>query len=364
MIRAAITCDIFCRVVDNFGDIGVAWRLARQLTKEHQLRVRLIVDDLASFSVLEPAINISSELQIVSGVTVMGWGQASAAAPADLVIEAFAVNLPEPYVAAMVARVSPPVWINLEYLSAESWIGGHHLLPSPHPKLSLTKHFFFPGFTPDTGGLIREHELLAERDAFVSPNNADNLQVFLFGYQNAACQNLLQAMSESKAHIRCTVPEGALARSLKQRGGWPDNPSANFAIETIPFSAQQVFDRLLWRHDVLFVRGEDSFVRAQWAAKPFVWQIYPQPDNAHWVKVNAFLLLYCEGLENTAALALRALWRAWNAEDCVNIGSAWGQFDNQLPTLQTHAKVWAGNLAEMPDLAANLLSFYRKTTKI
>ena len=26
-----VTWDIFCSVVDNFGDIGVTWRLARQL---------------------------------------------------------------------------------------------------------------------------------------------------------------------------------------------------------------------------------------------------------------------------------------------------------------------------------------------
>lgn len=364
MIRAATTCDIFCRVVDNYGDIGVAWRLARQLTHDHQLTVRLIVDDLASFSVLEPTINNSSPSQVVGGVTVISWPQSSAATPADLVIETFAVNLPEPFIAAMAAKVTPPVWINLEYLSAESWIGEHHLLPSPHPKLSLTKYFFFPGFTRDTGGLIRERELIAERDAYVLSNNADKLQVFLFGYRNAACETLLQAMCESKAPIRCTIPESALAGSLKQVGEWPNNLSANFEVETIPFCAQHAFDRLLWRHDVLFVRGEDSFVRAQWAAKPFVWQIYPQPDDVHWTKLNAFLSLYCDGLENKAAMALQNLWCAWNAEDCTNIVSAWGQFVTQLPTLKKHAKAWADKLVEMPDLAANLLSFYQKTTKI
>lgn len=361
MIRTGISCDIFCRVVDNFGDIGVAWRLARQLTLEHGLAVRLFVDELGSFNRLVPAIKVLSARQAIDGVTVIGWDQALTAVPAELVIEAFAVNLPATYISAMAAKQIAPVWINLEYLSAESWVGEHHLLPSPHPKLPLTKYFFFPGFTLDTGGLIRERNLLTERDAFSSFNYANNLRIFIFGYRNAAVDNLLQAMSESPTNLRCTVPEGALASSLKL----PDaNPAHDSLIEKIPFTTQQSFDLLLWRHDVLFVRGEDSFVRAQWAGKPLVWQIYPQIENNHWVKLHAFLALYCEGLENAAALALRELWRAWNAEDDAKIGAAWHQFKNQLPALQLHARVWSQKLAQMPDLAANLLSFYQKTTKI
>ena len=361
MIRAPISCDIFCRVVDNFGDIGVVWRLTRQLTLEHGLAVRLFVDDLNSFAQIEPAIDSSSAQQIVGDVAVSQWDQALAADPADLVIEAFAVNLPAPYINAMALRPTPPVWVNLEYLSAESWVGEHHLLPSPHPQLPLTKYFFFPGFTSRTGGLIREKNLLAARDAFISTGRVNNLRIFLFGYRNAAADNLLRAMAESAMHVDCTVPEGPLAASLKL----PDADRVrSLKIEIIPFCAQAEFDQLLWQHDVLFVRGEDSFVRALWAGKPFIWQIYPQNENAHWVKLHAFLALYCEGLEINAAQALRELWRAWNAEDYAKIGAAWRQFKDQLPALQLHARLWSQKLAQMPDLAANLLSFYQKTTKI
>ena len=154
--------------------------------------------------------------------------------------------------------------------------------------------------------------------------------------------------------MQCTVPDGALAETLKK------NP----AVTTIQFAPQQDFDRLLWQHDVLFVRGEDSFVRAQWAGMPFIWQIYPQSENTHLVKLNAFLALYCEELEHEAAAALRELWRAWNAEDSIHIAAAWRQFMAHLPAMRAHAKAWSRKLAEMPDLAANLLSFYQKTTKI
>ena len=327
------------------------------------MTVRLVVDDLASFGRLEPAIDTSGGVQEINGVTVIRWDKVLELCPAAFVIEAFAVNLPEPYVAAMATSVASPVWINLEYLSAELWVGEHHLLPSPHPQLPLTKYFFFPGFMPDTGGLIRERNLLTARDAFASSNQASTLKVFLFGYGNSAGGNLIRAMSESETRVRCTVPEGTLSAMLKSAGGAPERRYDRM-VETIPFCAQHAFDHLLWRHDVLFVRGEDSLVRALWAAKPLVWQIYPQSEEAHWPKLNAFLKLYCEGLENEAALAMRELWRAWNAEDCANIGTAWRRFVDHLPTLQAHAKSWSTKLARMPDLAANLLSFYQKTTKI
>ena len=330
------------------------------------MQVRLIVDNLGSFSRIEPAIDIASECQQINGITVISWHRACDVIPAELVIEAFAVNLPERYIAAMATSLPRPVWINLEYLSAESWVGEHHLLPSPHSKLPLTKYFFFPGFSPNTGGIIRERTLLTERDAVTFSNQTNKLHVFLFAYQNAAAGTLLQAIAEARAgkDLRCTIPEVTLAANPKLGSRIFDDMANALAIDVIPFIAQQALDPLLWQHDVLFVRGEDSFVRAQWAAKPFIWQIYPQNDDAHWIKLNAFLDLYCDGLDDQAALAIREIWRAWNAEDCANIAAAWQRFMVYLPTLQAHAIVWPERLASMPDLAANLLSFYQKTTKI
>ena len=366
MIHTGISCDIFCRVIDNFGDIGVTWRLARQLSLEHGVTVRLIVDNLASLARLAPLVDCAAESQEVCGVAILHWSQDHDLdlAPARLVIEAFAVNLPETYVVAMAAMAAPPVWLNLEYLSAESWVGGHHLLPSPHPRLPLKKYFFFPGFTPATGGLIRENRLLAERDAYLSTSRESQLDILLFAYRNATAPALIQAIRESAKVTRCTVPEGELASTLAQGRDPRTISSGVAAIEAIKFVPQPDFDRLLWRHDVLFVRGEDSFVRAQWAAKPFVWQIYPQSENAHWKKMDAFLDLYCDGLAGDTALALRGLWRAWNAEDSQNIGVAWRSFEEKLPDLRAHAEAWSRKLAQMPDLATNMLKFYQKTTKI
>ena len=364
MNQAGTTCDIFCRIVDNFGDVGVAWRLARQLVQEYGFAVRLIVDDLASFSRIEPVVDTSREWQEIHGISVIVWDRADSLEPAQLVIEAFAVNIPASYIASMAVKVRSPIWINLEYLSAEPWVGEHHLLPSPHPTLPLTKYFFFPGFTPDTGGLIRECNLLADRDVITMSRDETELRVFVFSYANAAHDNLIRTMSESGKPMRCTIPDSALATNPARGTEIQSEVSRNLTIDVLPFSAQPSFDLLLWRQHVLFVRGEDSFVRAQWAARPFVWHVYPQSEGTHWIKLNAFLLIYCHGLEGEAAAALRELWRAWNAEDSEKIGAAWLRFMEYLPTLQAHAEMWSTKLAQMPHLAANLLSFYQKNTKI
>ncbi len=329
------SCDIFCRVVDNYGDVGVTWRLARQLQREWNVVTRLFVDDLDSFA------HIAGE-----GGAALAWPTGSIA-PADLAIEAFACELPDFYIDAMAARVVKPVWINLEYLSAEQWVGECHLLPSPHPRLPLAKHFFFPGFDAATGGLLREADLVSQRDAFV-PERA-HLRVFLFAYANTATAALVAAIHATGATV--TAPNGTAGAGLE-------------GISVLPFVPQPQFDQLLWAHDILFVRGEDSFVRAQWAAKPFVWHIYPQADHAHWIKLNAFLDRYCVGVEAPVAAALRELWRAWNANDGAAIAAAWGEFLHHRDALTVHAKRWADQLAQTPDLATQLVTFFEKTYKI
>ena len=381
-----ITCDIFCRVVDNFGDIGVTWRLARQLAKEFAVDVRLVVDDLASFQKLVPEINLHSDEQQVSGVAIMKWRDNMPLEPGQWVIEAFQCELPPKYLNAMAAKPlnrfghACTVWLNLEYLSAESWVGGHHLLPSPHPQTGLSKHFFFPGFRADTGGVLRERDLLLERDHFFREHpRIKTLKIFLFGYANAASGGLLQAFASladrSEMPVICTIPAGGLAQQVElqieqkieqqfKQGGAVEGEPSRLKINIHPFCPQSDFDRLLWWHDILFVRGEDSFVRAQWAGKPFIWLIYPQAERAHWRKLNAFLDLYCEDLPATAAVALRELHRAWNDEDNASIGAAFQAFMAQLSHLTVHAKNWSQKLAEMPDLATQLMTFYVKTAKI
>jgi len=365
-------CDIFCKVIDNYGDIGVCWRLARQLAVEHGLVVRLWVDDLASFQHLTPTLDPHAGSQMLDGVRVCHWNEDTArTTPADIVIEAFACDPPEAYVHAMANRGSKPAWINLEYLSAEGWVEGSHALPSPHPRLPLVKHFFFPGFTAHTGGLIREAGLVErvqdfrqnaaaqtafwQRIARITPP-AQAVKVSLFSYENSAIPGLLDAWAEGTREIFCAVTTG---RHLAQLHAWLEargpRGTGRLSLAFLPFLSQADYDLLLAACDLNFVRGEDSFVRAQWAARPLVWHIYRQEDDYQRVKLGAFLNRYTATLTPAASSALQALWHAWEAGG--NAGKHWPALLAALPELQAHALFWQENLVSQGDLAAKLLIF-------
>jgi uncharacterized repeat protein (TIGR03837 family) len=373
-MRSASRWDIFCAVVDNYGDIGVCWRLARQLANEHGLQVRLWVDDLTSLAQLRPDTDATREAQRIDGVDLRHWSkifsETDAADVADVVIEAFACELPESYLNAMAVRPQKPVWINLEYLSAEDWVEGAHGLASPHPRLPLTKHFFFPGFTPKTGGLIREADYekrMADFDAAAfraklrlpSKRNGE-LTLSLFGYENPALPGLLDVWAHSAQPIVCLVPEGHLLPDVHEFFGGQKTRETpmqrgHLTAHVLPFLPQQDYDCLLWLCDLNFVRGEDSFVRAQWAAKPFVWHIYPQADAAHCVKLDAFLARYLEGLPAKTASATKDFWLAWNEDG--DPAMAWPAFRAALPQLKAHSQPWVQRITNAGDLASRLLRF-------
>jgi len=369
--------DIFCHVVDNFGDAGVCWRLARQLVAEYGFSVRLWADDLTPFSKLFPGFDPTRENQSCLGVEVHRWTpEFPQTEPAEVVIEAFGCRLPDSYVAAMAEKAAKPVWINLEYLSAEDWVEGCHRLPSPHPSLPLVKYFFFPGFTAKTGGLLLENGLFERRDAFQRlPQEQvafwaslgwampapEAVTVSLFCYANPAVAGLLAAWADAAIPVLCCVPEGlpadAVAAALGKERLLPGEQvqSGSLIVRVLPFLEQDVYDRLLWSCDCNFVRGEDSFVRAQWAAKPLVWQIYPQEENAHEVKLAAFLDLYCAELPPAAANAVRNFWTMWNRGE-MN-AHAWNDFRQQHQVLEQHARRWSEALRANGGLLANLVSF-------
>lgn len=376
---AALHCDIFCNVVDNYGDIGVCWRLARQLANEHGVAVRLWVDDLGSLAKLCHEVDATLEQQQCRGVEVRTWRKGfPEVQPAELVIEAFACKLPQSYIEAMAALEQKPAWVNLEYLSAEDWVHGCHGLPSPHPGLPLTKYFFFPGFTRQTGGLLLERDLFARRDAFqndiaqqqvfwrsigMEMPKAETLKISLFGYENAALAGLFDVWSNGAQAVLCLVPEGRILPQVGQYfGDTAPCPGKAYSkgslqVRVLPFVEQERYDELLWACEVNFVRGEDSCVRAQWAGKPFIWQIYPQHDAVHWNKLQAFLNLYNAPLSPPVSGAVQGLWQAWNSGE--GAGSAWPAFDAVRSELGPHAYRWAQELAAN-NLALNLLDFSKK----
>lgn len=367
------TWDIFCRVIDNFGDIGVCWRLARQLVKEHQQTVRLWVDDLDSLIRIWPE-TCQLDQQQIAGVNVCRWNPEFSADVqiADVVVEAFACDIPVQYLdkMAQLKRLGQtPVWINLDYLSAESWVEEFHRMPSAHPATGLRKTFFFPGFTPRTGGLLREHSLVGTRDAFqaapwlasmgIEPH-PDALLISLFAYENPAVASLIKAWADASQPVHCLVPSGKILTSInaaleRELGVGDIYMQGKLRLQVIPFVTQTEYDKLLWACDINFVRGEDSFVRAQWAAKPMLWHIYPQDEEVHITKLNAFLDRYTARCSTPLAASIRASWLAWNQG--ADIGEFWHQLVSQLPDWRQHNQIWSESLLEQPDLASQLVTF-------
>jgi uncharacterized repeat protein (TIGR03837 family) len=375
--------DIFCTVIDNYGDIGITWRLARQLVREHGKAVRLWVDDLESFCHIRPEVRPDLDVQTVSGVVIQRWPTPFPdTEPAEVVIEALACHLPESYEQAMARQPVKPVWINLEYLSAEDWVAGCHGLPSPHPRLPLTKYFFMPGYTSGTGGVLMEGDLLQERDTFqssialqrsfwqslgLSAPQPGELRISLFSYESRAIRDLLATWANGDEPVCCLVPAG---KSLEEIHAFFGCPTAEIGatlsrgrltVHVLPMLDQDRYDHLLWACDFNFVRGEDSFVRAQLAGKPLVWQAYRQKEGAHWPKIDAFLGLYCADMEPERAEALRRLWRLWNEDGLA--GAAWPAFRSHRDQLTAQAIAWLKRLKAPGDLATNLVKFCNEKSK-
>lgn len=372
--------DIFSSVVDNYGDIGVCWRLARQLTNEHQLKVRLWTDDLISFQKINPEVDPLKAIQQSRGVEIRHWRDANQnVVPADVVVEAFACELPANYIEAMAKSGRKHAWVNLEYLSAEEWIESHHGLASPHPRLALTKYFFFPGFTSDTGGLILETPLPEQRKSFqetpalrqafwkgigIPEPSKEEIRISLFCYERNAANALFQAWAGGNTPITCIIPEGVAdsqITSFFKSGQGNLFKAGSLTVRVIPFLEQDGYDRLLWACDFNFVRGEDSFVRAQWAARPMIWQIYPQEGDAHLAKLRAFLGRYATELSPEPARVFSEFTEAWNHAEAAPLD--WEGLLACRAALEEHAKKWANSLIKKEDLARNLVIFCNSKLK-
>jgi uncharacterized repeat protein (TIGR03837 family) len=183
----------------------------------------------------------------------------------------------------------------------------------------------------------------------------------LFCYESQAIASLFRAWSDGRQAIRCLVPQGrALADVAGFFGTTGLGPGDSvrqgaLTVQILPMLDMDRYDRLLWACDCNFVRGEDSFVRAQWSGVPFVWQAYRQEEGAHWPKIEAFLDLYCIAMDADAATALRRFWRLWNQDG--DVGPAWMDFWQARQPLLAHSQRWWRQLDQAGDLASNLVKF-------
>lgn len=377
----ALLWDVFCRVIDNFGDLGVCWRLSADLAARGH-RVRLWVDDASALQWMATG----ALERTWPGIQILGWEQSQDAdllaqlQPADVWVEGFGCDIATEFIAHDVCStraigqspLRPPAWINLEYLTAEPFAERCHGLPSPvmsGPAQGRTKHFFYPGFNARTGGLLREPMLLdlqrafaqdGRRTAWLSQHGLDvkdgEMLVSLLCYEPAALPALLTQLDAlpTPTHLLVTAGRASAAVRHATRAAQTGAPPAlrQVRITYLPMLTQVNFDQLLWACDLNCVRGEDSLVRALWAGRPLVWQAYPQDDAAHLVKLDAFLDML--GADSN----LRAFHHAWNAPATSTSTDALPAID-LLSWSQTIQSV-RERLLQMDDLATQLISFVQK----
>ena len=354
--------DIFCHVVDNLGDIGVCWRFCADLAARGE-RVRLWIDEPADLDWMVPGAREGR----VPGVQVLHWtqpldpAQIPAGPMAEVWVETFGCNPADELLARLSVAVSSgqraPVWLNLEYMSAESYVERCHRLPSPimnGPLQGLTKWFFYPGFTPRTGGLLREADLPARQAAFDAPAwlatrslpVGEHPRASLFCYEPPALRSVLEEAGQERPCDWLVTAGRATDAVAATRLHGLDTGQAR--LHPVPRLTQLDYDHLLWSCDLNFVRGEDSLVRALWAGKPFVWHIYPQHDNAHHAKLEAFL----EWLQ--APASLRDFHRAWNGLTAPS--TVWPGWE-VVRSWEACALAARERLLAQPDLVSQLIGF-------
>ncbi len=351
--------DIFCQIVDNYGDAGVCWRLARSLSSLHGQDVRIFCDDLATLNLLASGVDRS----IGQKIDLQPWEASFSNArhpveTPDIVIEAFGCSLPERYLASLLISPKKPIIINLEYLSAEPWIVDFHGKPSPQAH-GIPKYFFFPGFQDDSGGLLLDP---IPQDFNITVNQVPDAlkpawqelrtqakRISIFCYPGAPLRQWLLNLGSTGEYFDVILTYGQ-AELMQLSSGQALNLPPSIQLLSVPFVSQDEYDWLLSQCDFNIVRGEDSFVRAQLAGKPFIWHIYPQQDRAHEAKLAAFLDRYLEtasqDLKNTCTAAMN-----WGMPN---------EWQKSLDDWNTHSKAWRTHLLQKQadgGLAARLKRF-------
>ena len=332
-------CHLTCKVIDFFGDIGVAWRIAKQLKVDFNIEVHLLVDDLVTTKRLIPSIDLSLQKQTINGINIchcdFSEDSTSLPPPPDFVFNLFNIDLPHSYKTLIKRKKSK--YIAIEYLSAEPWVDNFHLKPSIDPRSGLIKTYFYPGFTNQTKSLIREKGLFLRREAFNQSRRKKFIQslggdpnlysISLFYYPIQKIEVFLDVIDHINKPAQFFIPQ-YLFDLLKLKNNYQF-----IHIIPYPFLNHDDFDNLLWSCDLNFVRGEDSWTRAIWAGKPFIWQPYIQENNIHLIKLKAFLKRYCEACDQDLSEILIKMHDDWSNNKFNEV--LWRDFFKQQARLET-----------------------------
>ena len=309
--------DIFCEIIDNFGDIGVVYRISKELKKIFQnVRIRIVLNRLEEFKAINKKVK-DTDYQEIDGLICVTEKYVKenmeSFGVSDVFIEAFGCNVPEEYVKQ--AKENSKLWINLEYLSGEKWIEDFHLCESLIDSKTLKKIFFMPGFSEKSGGVIIDSGFL-ERMKFGKENRDEVFKKYfkdfdlkdkfigtVFSYEKNF-ENLLETLKNyEKETILLLMGEKtqkSFSEILKKNLTEDYGNVVKYGKITMIYSdffSQEEYEEIISASDFNFTRGEDSFVRGIILGKPFMWHIYLQEEKAHMDKIKAFTDRFKESIE-------------------------------------------------------------------
>ena len=282
--------DIFCQVIDNYGDVGVAYRLAREFKRVYpNKKLRFVINQIEELNLIRK----SEDIEIILYKDISKIENS-----ADLIIESFGCEIPKEYMDKALKNVK--LIINLEYFSAEKWVDDFHLQES-FLGGNLKKFFFIPGLSEKSGGILLDNEFL-ERKKKVEANKEYYLEKFgikekydligsVFSYEKNFDSLIEELKKLNKKVILLILSEKTQKNFIKYFDNGNNYDKIKFV--KLPFFTYDKYEELLALCDFNLVRGEDSFVRALLLGKPFLWHIYPQDENTHIKKLESFLEKYC-----------------------------------------------------------------------
>lgn len=304
MYNKVKSIDIFCDIIDNYGDIGFVYRLAKEITKQDKsLFIRVFLNNLESFQVINSKINILKKIQVIDGIEYINMNHLSSEdyiniIPSEVAIEAFACELPEDYFINYENNLK--LIINLEYFTLEEWTKDFHLHSSFVNLNGVKKYFYMPGLEKDRGGIIISSEkeeiskdyfirLIEKNSDYKFEKNLEKEEFFatIFSYE-FNFENFLISIEKYSKEINKKIY--LLIFGEKTKEGFPKlYRNSNVELIFMNYVEQHIYDKFISYADFNLVRGEESFVRALVSGKAFLWHAYCQEDKIHLQKVEGYL---------------------------------------------------------------------------
>ena len=382
------TLDIFCEIIDNYGDIGVVYRTAKELQKIFpESKIRVFLNRLDEFKKINSQV-IDLPSQNIDGIEYITFDylrdNANKLLTAQVIIEAFGCQIPEEYIE--IAYDNSELLINLEYLSAEDWIEDFHLQSSPLGRGKLKKVFFMPGFTEKSGGVIADSNYLEriqkvlenkefyEKKYLSDIEDRENKIVgTLFSYEKNFTPLLEDLKKLDKDVVILAMGEktqDSLRKILKNFSIEDFRNSLKYGkieIRFLNFLNQEEYEELINIVDFNFVRGEDSFIRAVLTGKPYMWHIYCQEEYAHMDKIEGFLDKYRRVIENFSdedfLLNMEKFFKDYNfrKENSLELGKeSYLYFFENLAKIEKYNTIFRDFLIQKCNLINKLKDFIEK----